>query len=164
MRKLIGLGVLALVMASVALAQVPSVISKTFRQTYLSDGGITDVFAVPTLATDGIDMAGATGWQVILSADAGAATSGGGSVLCYYYATTYASGQPYTTPVQRWTRCKSTTFDVTPVASQRDTISAQFTSSVGVGRLYYLPVAVGTTGYPLDGGVDVTIQVQRKLQ
>jgi hypothetical protein len=78
MRKpAIILGVLAL--AAVALAQTPPVISKTFQQTYLTDGGVTSPFTAPTgicTAEQGIDMTNATGWQVILSADAGDTLAG----------------------------------------------------------------------------------------
>lgn len=154
MRKPIFL-VAVLALAGLALAQVPPVISKTFQTP----------FAVPTLASDGVDLTGATGWQVILSAEDGGVFAGGGSALCYYYATTYSSGRPYTDPSQRWMRCR-TDFDVTPTALVRDTPSPQFVSGVGSGRIAYFPNALGITrfdgGY-LDAGagVDITIEVRR---
>ncbi len=166
MRKLaIVAGLLAL--AAVAVAQsVPPVLSKTLQQTYLSDGGVTNPFTAPSgicTAAQGVDMSMATGWQVILSADAGDTFAGGGQALCYYCATTYASGQVGSATTNQWCRCP-TQFDVTPTAGVQISPSIQFTSSVGAGRIFYLPVAIGVirpdAGYR-DAGVDVTIQVQR---
>lgn len=113
--------------------------------------------SAPTLASDGVDLDGAAGWSVTVSAPSGQTISGG-SLLCYFYAPVSSTGNEGAAVTRRWTPCKSD-LNVTPSTGVRDPPSLNFKSYVGGGRLKYIPSSITLSGAGTT--VDVTIEVRR---
>jgi hypothetical protein len=142
-----ALAVVLCLWAGAALAQGASTaVTKTFRQNLTG--------TAPTSATDGVDISGAAGFVVIVSADL-AATLTGGSLLCYYYGAVNVSG---TQPTFRWMRCP-TSLDFTPGTGVRDAPSGDYETPAGFGKIKYMPSAITVSG---GTQVDVTITVRKR--
>lgn len=101
--------------------------------------------AAPTLATEGLSLAGAMGYRVTVSAGAGQ-TITGGTAKCYF--------MPIITG--RWARCP-TALDLTPGTSVRDWSSSDFAVYVGMGRVLYASDSI-----TLSAGTAVTIAVEAR--
>jgi hypothetical protein len=108
--------------------------------------------SAPTLGTDGVSLAGATHYQVTVSAASGQTLSGAGTLTCYYYGAVDGSG------TRRWFPCDSTLNVAVNKSGQRDMTSLQFPVGIPSGRLMYV-----TSGVTVSGGttVVVTIEVRR---
>lgn len=133
--------------AGSALAQGASIaVTKTLRQNLTG--------SAPTLATDGVDIAGSAGFVVTVSADA-AQTITGGSLLCYYYGPVNVSG---TQPTFRWMRCP-TSLDFTPATGARDAPSGDYQPTASVGRVFFMPSSLTVSG---GTQVDVTITSRKR--
>ncbi len=105
--------------------------------------------AAPTLSTQGLSLSKrgpASGFRVIVSAQAGATVTGG-TARCYFFG-------PVTT---RWMRCPN--FDVTLTTGVRDSVSVDFHPLVGWGRIYYATDAV-----TVSAGTTVTVTVEASYE
>ena len=121
--------------------------SKTFTQALTG--------SAPTLATDSVDLGGAAGFVVVVSANAGQ-TITGGSLLCYYLGA--VSGQTLQGgPTQRWMRCP-TSLDFTPATGVRDAPSGDYSTPASYGKIKFVPSAITVSG---GTTVDVTITVRK---
>lgn len=113
--------------------------------------------SAPTLATEGVDLTNALGYNVVVSA-AAAQTITGGSLLCYFYGPVVASVASGTAPTQRWMRCPSS-LDFTPGTGVRDAPSGDFQTPVGFGRIHYVPSSV-----TVSSGTTVTVTITARTR
>lgn len=122
----------------------------------LADTRVLDVFyntttqvlagAAPSTATDGISIAGATGYQVIGVANSGQTITGGGAT-CYY--------RPVSTA--RWAPCGSS-FDITWITGAREAFSGQREIAVPSGRIYFKSASTTVSG---GSTIDIIIEVKK---
>lgn len=108
--------------------------------------------SAPTLADDGVDLSGASGYVVVLSAPA-SQTITGGSLLCYYRGCVAWNSAGNACLTLRWMRCPSS-LDFTPGTGVLDAPSGDFSTPAGYGRIKYVPSSV-----TVSSGSTVTISI-----
>jgi hypothetical protein len=99
-----------------------------------------------------VEIAGTSGFTVVISANAGQ-TITGGAATCYYYACVAWDSTGMKCSTFRWGVCPAA-LDFTPRTGSRDASSGDYSTPTGYGRVQYVPNAI-----TVSGGTTVAVSI-----